>query len=245
MDRTKGSKMDEGSFKAFCQGRIEQLNRIYDELLMWPEAPEEYKPKAKIYEVDAARRVFSLLLKGKIKEAMKWFRALPPSIGRCSLMSDDFLVHLDMAEFAYLGKTGDIISYVGARNRHIDDPWSWVDVRGLIKELKMPKDTVRPLAWLNEKGYTLKLHGIGYVRCVGTSKLTVSFDDPKDLRTFKDLKIINEKECGREFFSNEPWHRYRCRECDRELKRIRDMKVPGKTMRNTEDEINRLLADLD
>ena len=225
MRRVDGAKMDTGALKGFCQGRVDQLDRLMGSVAGFKQLPDSFKPKMTMYEAEFAKQAFLALIKGNVKRANEMFACLPIAIGKVNLFVSDFIVHMGWGWMQEEFKTPDgtvTMPVVAIRNVYVDDPWAWREIKSVYATLDIPKDE-KPMHWLLEHGYQIKKDNVGMVRCIGWNELSVNYDDPGDMRTYKDLKITGRHTCDAVFCSSEPWHRPRCQSCDEALKAFRDV----------------------
>jgi hypothetical protein len=247
MRRVDGSKMSAGALKGFCEGRIRQLDKLISDLSAFTQLPDAFKPKARMYEAQWAKDAFLTLIKGNEKKAVEMFACVPSAIGKVNLFVSDFVVHMGWGwmEEEYEGPDGPIIIPVaGIRNRYVDDPWAWVEIKEAMKSLDIPKD-VRPITWLMEHEYKVQKQNMGMSRCLGWNELVVTFTNSEDQRTFNRMKITRKHECKSVYLASEPFHRPRCQSCDNALKDFRN--VGGKksvSKADSDKDLNRLLATL-
>jgi hypothetical protein len=236
----QGDKMEVSAVKTLAEVKIKKLNTLYRELSKHPKCPPDLRPTARIYEVEWAKRVFELIAKGKEDKAKPMLLALPTAIGKVNLYSKEFVVHLGWGHFAY--KVGEnVLPVMGVRGKYAAEG-VWVEIRDMVKNSTIPKGTPNALQWLLDHDYTTKTQHVGMITCPGWTELQVSFNNPDDYRTFKDLKLGEHYKCGKVVCVSELYHQTTCPDCTAAKARARGVGYRTKT--TTESVLNNFLKTL-
>lgn len=241
----QGDKWAQEALEAFCRGKLRNLDKLINELLPWKVLPREFKPKALIFEAEAAKRPYNRLLKGDESGAMDWFRALPNAIGKVNLYNNEFVTHMGIG-CTHEIKGGKMVAVALIRGVGITDPWAWEYLFDASKEDR---------AGLKTGSHELKVENTGWVWCIGWTELLVEFEDEDDPRSYTSIKLGTHHECEEVIAASEPFHRVRCKEChdaleDYRASTFRQFRGPSKRRKSaskgkTEKAINDLLALLE
>lgn len=213
----QGDKWTEEQIQGFSKTKINQLDRLIQDLSAFKVLPEAFKPKARIYEAEAARRAFVALSKGNTAKAIEYLLALPTAIGKVNLYANELVVHLGFGH-THITRNDKLVPVPLVRGVGIQDPWAWEELftAAKAKNIKISgniKDENELKVAFMEQGYDLKLDNTGVVTCPGWSILNVEFSDPSDPRTYKSIKVGKHHACGTTFPASEPFHRIRCKSC--------------------------------
>lgn len=214
-----GDRWTAEQVQGFAKTKIAALDRLIQDLSAFKVLPESFKPKARIFEAEAARRAFGLLLKGNEDKAKSYLLALPNAIGKVNLYANELVVHLGFGA-THIVRKDKIVPVSLVRGVGIMDPWAWQDLFSegfkikLTGEIKNEDDLKRAFS---EQGYELKIENSGIITCPGWNELNVEFEDVDDPRTYKSIKVGKHHSCGVTFAASEPFHRIRCKSCKDDL----------------------------